>query len=207
MNHYLYLAVWGVLLGEGGQGMLTRCKAGFFFLGIALIAMTGVTSATAEDTLWHVKGVHPKGYLLDIKAVDPDGNRYDVMAIEEEGNAQLLAVKAFVDGRPYPVKVIVSDERNAPVRAIDVKGKNFDLKALTPEGKLLDIMAVRRSGSILHIKVLGMGGRYFGVKAISPDGLMYNVKGIKMTNNRVETMIGNVKVHAHVKAIPPGRFP
>ena len=48
--------------------MLTQHRAGFFFLGIAAM---GATSGMAEDTLWHVKEVHPKDYVLDIKAVPP----------------------------------------------------------------------------------------------------------------------------------------
>ena len=139
---------------------------------------------------------------MDIKAVAADGTMYDIKASQEGDNVHMLEVKAIVDGRRHDVKVVVSDDRYAPVMAINVKGENLDLKAFTPEGKQLDVKAVRRTGTILHIKVLGLGGRFFGVKAISPNGRMYDVKGIKMTKDRVEMLIGNVQIHAHVKALP-----
>jgi ribosomal protein L10 len=124
--------------------VLREWKVGLVCLGIALIAATGMLPAMAEDTLWHVKAVHPKGRLLDIKAVDPDGKLYDVKAIEQEGNVHMLDVKAFVDGRRHPVKVVVSEDRYAPVKALDVRGKNLEIKAVTPEGKQLDVKGVRR---------------------------------------------------------------
>ena len=172
-------------------------------VGIMAGAMVCAPSATAEDTIWHIKGVHPKGYLLDIKAVDADGKRYDVKAIQREGNVHMLDVKSFVDGTEHPVKVVVSDRRQAPVKALGVHGENLELKALTSEGKQLDVRAVRWSGSIVQIKVIGTLGRHYAIKAIAPDGRVYDVKGIKMTNDKIERVIGAVQVHAHVKALPP----
>jgi hypothetical protein len=187
--------------------MLRRPRVWFLALGIVLFALMGVSPAAAEDTFWHVVGIHPKGYTLDIKAVDSEGKLYDIKAIEQDENVHMLDVKALVGDLRQPVKVVVSDDRYAPVQAIDIKGNNLDLKALTPEGKLLDVKGVRRTGSIIHIKVLGIGGRFFAVKAIAPDGRMYDVKGIKMIPDRAEMLIGTVQIHAHVKAIPPAESP
>lgn len=187
--------------------MHRELRVDLFCLGILLIASTAASLAVADDTIWHVKAVHPKGYLLDIKAIDADGKQYDIKAIQQDDNVHMLDVKAIVNGRRQPVKVVVSDDRYAPVQAIDVAGNNLDLKALTPEGRQLDVKGVRRTGSIIHIKVLGIGGRFFGVKAIAPDGRMYDVKGIKMTKARSEMVIGTVQIHAHVKALPPAESP
>lgn len=171
--------------------------------GIMAGAVVCAPSATAEDTIWHIKAVHPKGYLLDIKAVDAEGKRYDVKAIQRDGNVHMLDVKTFVDGKEHPVKVVVSEDRYAPIRALDIHGQHLDIVAITPEGKSLEVKGVRRTGSIIHIKVIGIGGRFFGVKAIAPDGRLYDVKGVKMVKDNTELLIGAVKVHAHVKALPP----
>ncbi|MCP3978667.1 MAG: hypothetical protein GY716_04945 [bacterium] len=176
---------------------------GWLGLGFALFAACTAVPVQAEDTYWHIKGVHPKGYLLDVKAVGAEGKLYDVKGIQRDDNVHMLDVKAFVDGEIKPVKVVVADERYGPVMAIDVAGNNLPLKAITPDGKQLDVKAVRRTGSILHIKVVGIGGRFFGVKAISEDGRLYDVKGIKMLKERAEMLIGTVKIHAHVKGLPP----
>ena len=178
-------------------------RAGVLWVAIFVVAALGTSPAWAEDTFWHVKGIHPKGYFLDIKAADADGNLYDIKAIQQGDNVHMLDVKAIVGDRRVPVKVVVSDSRHAAVQALGIRGSNLDLVAVTPEGKFLPVKAVRRTGSILHIKVLGIGGRWFGVKAISPMGRMFDIKGIKMSTDRVEMMIQSVKVHAHVKALPP----
>ena len=186
------------------EGIVMRRKPHIGFLGLAvfLIATTGTPRASAADTIWHIKGVHPKGHWLDIKAIAPNGKMYDIKAIQQDDNVHMLDVKAIVGAKRYPVKIVVSDDRYGPVMAINVNGRNLPIKALTPEGKRLDVKGVRRTGTIIHIKAIGLGGRFFGVKAISPQGRMYDVKGIKMTKDRVEMMIDNVQIHAHVKAIP-----
>jgi hypothetical protein len=171
-------------------------------LCVAAITAVGMPSAIAGDTLWHVKGVHPKGHLLDVVVVDAEGKTYEIKAIQEDDNVHMLDIKAIVGDDYKPVKVVASDDRYAPVMAIGIDGKNLDLKAVTPDGKMLDVKAIRRTGSILHIKVIGVG-RVYGVKAVSPDGRMYDVKGVKMTPDRVEATIDNVHIHAHAKALPP----
>jgi len=133
---------------------------------VALIFAAGAPAAFAGDTLWHVKGVHPKGHLLDVVVVDAEGKTYEIKAIQEDDNVHMLDIKAIVGDDYKPVKVVASDDRYAPVMAIGINGKNLDLKAVTPDGKLLDVKAIRRTGSILHIKVIGVG-RVYGVKADS----------------------------------------
>jgi len=182
--------------------MRQELRVGLLCLGIVLIASGAASPAVAEDMYWHVKGIHPKGYMLDIKAVDAEGKLYDVKALEQEDNVHMLDVKAIVGDERHPVKVVVSEDRYAPVRALDIGGENLEIKALTPEGKQLDVKGVRRTGSIIHIRVIGIG-RFYAVKAIAPDGRTYDVKGLKMMKSNTETVIGAVRVHAHVKALPP----
>ena len=62
---------------------------------------------------------------------------------------------------------------------------------------------VRRAGNIVDIKVVAPDGSFWGVKAISPEGWVHDVKGVKMTPDRVETTVHGVKIHAHIKALPP----
>ena len=40
---------------------------GFSCLAVFLIAIASTPGVLAEDTIWHIKGVHPKGHWLDIK--------------------------------------------------------------------------------------------------------------------------------------------
>ena len=140
---------------------------------------------------------------MDVNAIDKSGKIHAVKAIEADGNFHLLDIKALVDGKRLPVKVLVSDDKYAPVKAIAEDGTILDIKALTPEGQKLDVKGVSHSGGIIHIKAIGPLGQFYGVKAISPEGRLYDVKGIKMSKDRVETKISGVEVAAHIKAIPP----
>ena len=176
-------------------------------VAIGLLVATsvfGVASARAagDDTIWHIKAVHPEGRLLDVKAIDKQGKIFDVKAFEEDGNRHLLDIKAIVGGKRVPVKVLVSEDKLEPVKAIVDDGTILDIKALTPDGKRLDVKGVKRSGKIIHIKAMGPDGQSYGVKAISPRGHLYDVKGIKMMEDRVETRIHGVDVAAHIKALP-----
>ena len=118
---------------------------------VLIVASLGLTMA-GDDTLWDVKVIRPNGRVLDVKAVDPEGKLYDVKAIEGEDNPYFLDVKAFVDGKPHPVKVVDSNERYAPVMAIDIHGKNLEIRALGPGGKHYDVKGIRQSGSIISLR-------------------------------------------------------
>ena len=62
-----------------------------------------------EEVIWHVKAFHPDGKLLDVKAIDADGHTYDVKSIQNSDQTSILDVKAFVNGRVLPIKMLVSD--------------------------------------------------------------------------------------------------
>jgi hypothetical protein len=185
-----------------GTAMRGRIKTVIRRTGIALIATSVGLAMAGDDTLWDVKVIRPNGRVLDVKAVDSDGKLYDVKAIEGEDNPYFLDVKAFVDGKPYPVKVVDSSERYAPVMAIDIHGKNLEIRALGPEGKHYDVKGIRQMGSIIRLRAIGVA-RNYPISAIAPDGRIFDVKGVKMVAQRVEMVIGSTQIHAHVKALPP----
>lgn len=159
-------------------------------------------SVSAAETIWHIKVIHPEGRLIDVKALDKEGHIFDVKAFEEKGNRHLMDVKALVDGKRMPVKVLVSADKFAPVKTILDGGAVLDIKALTPDGQRLDIKGVARAGNIIHIKAIGPDGKHYGVKAISPSGHLYDVKGVKMLDERVELKLHGIDVAAHIKALP-----
>ena len=90
--------------------------------------------ATPEEVIWHVKAFLPEGKLLDIKALDKEGHIYDVKAFQKEGNLHLMDIKALVDGKKLPVKMLVSDDKYIPVKAIGEDGTIYDIKALKQMG-------------------------------------------------------------------------
>lgn len=152
--------------------------------------------------IWHIKAIHPEGWTLDVKALDKDGNIFDVKAIQDSGQRQLMDVKALMEGKKAPVKILVSDDAYAPVKALGEDGTIYDIKALTPEGERLDVKGVRKSGNITHIKAISKTGDFYGIKAISPEGMLNDVKGVKMSEADQEAIINGVNVHAHIKALP-----
>ena len=66
------------------------------FIGGVLVGMAvlsiGFLPASAQDTIWHVKAVHPQGRFLDVKALDQDGNIHDVKAFETAADAVSIPV-------------------------------------------------------------------------------------------------------------------
>lgn len=174
-----------------------------FLIAGMLAAMSSPRLVSGEGAeIWHIKAVHPEGELLPIKALGKNGEIYDVKAIAESGNRHMLSIKAFIEGKAQPLKVLASDDFYGPVKAIDAEGTIYDVKALTADGEKLDVKAVSRSGSILDIKAIGPQQRYFGVKAISPAGHVYDVKGVKMLDDPIEQEVNGVPIRAHVKALP-----
>ena len=89
---------------------------------------------------WHVKAFHPKAKLLKVKAIDKHGNIHDVKAIQNSDDTSILDVKAFVNGKRLPIKILMNEgNNNLPVKAIDDDGTIIDIKALTDDGRQLDV--------------------------------------------------------------------
>ena len=155
-----------------------------------------------QDLVWNVKAIGRDGHFIDLKALDKAGNIFPVKALCENGNAQVMDIKAFVDGKKLPVKVLVGNDRFSPVKAIGADGTIYDIKCITPEKKILDVKAVAREGNIFHIKAIGADGEQLGVKAISPRGELRDVKGLKFMATDTEMTLNGVAVRAHIKALP-----
>ncbi len=153
------------------------------------------------EIIWHVKAIHPNGYFIDIKALDENGSFYDIKAIQNSDQTTIMDIKALIDGKKIPVKILVSDDKYAPVKAIMDNGTILDIKAITAQGDKLDVKGVGRSGNVTDIKVISKEGLFYGVKAISPKGELNDVKGVKMFNKEIEMNLNGVAVYAHVKAL------
>ncbi len=161
-----------------------------------------IITENSKQIIWHVKAFHPEGRLLDVKAIDKEGNIHDVKSIQDSEQTSIMDVKAFVDGKKLPVKMLVSDNEYLPVKAITDDGTIIDIKALTPEGDKLDVKGVLQSGNIIHIRAITEDGKTYNIEAISPKGWINDVKGIKMLKTPVELTLNGVDVYAHIKAIP-----
>jgi hypothetical protein len=194
--------------------LMTRRIATFLVLFILLMGCKNETpeinitedSSDADknnltEIIWHIKAIHPEGKLLDIKAIGKDGTIFDVKAIQDKNQRSILDIKAFVNGKQLPVKVLVTEDKYMPVKAIDVDGTIIDIKALSADGDMLDVKGVTQSGNIINIKVINKEGEFYGIKAISPNGWVNDVKGIKMNKETVEEVINGVEVYAHIKGL------
>ncbi len=159
----------------------------------------GATATT--EILWHVKAVTPEGRFLDIKAVDAFGTTYEVKAIEKNGQTSFMDIKAYINGKILPVKIIVNKDKYTPVKAIAQDGSVYNIKAIAPNGERLRINGVRRSGNIIHLKAITKNGDEYGVKAISPKGQLNDVKGFKMRIEALEFTMYGSQIYAHVKAL------
>ncbi len=159
-----------------------------------------------NKSIWHIKAINPKGKTINIKALDKKGNIYDVKAIQDANQQSLLDVRAFVDGKKLPVKMLISDDKYTPVKAIGENGTVYDIKAITPEGDKMDVKGISRAGNIIHLKTIHKGVVFYAIKAISPDGKLYDVKGIKMSKEKLESTMNGVKVSAHIKALPQTNY-
>ncbi|MGI9534434.1 MAG: DUF7486 family protein [Thermodesulfobacteriota bacterium] len=172
------------------------------FLSVIVLGLNTLY-VNASETIWHVKAIQTDGKTLDIKAFDKKGMVFDVKAIQEDSNMWIIDVKAIIDGKKVPVKILVSDDKYAPVKAIGSDGTIFDIKAIAPNGDKLDVKGVDQTGNIHAIKVVGPKEQFYSVKAISPMGEVYDIKGIKITDKEIESLINGIPIHAHVKALPP----
>ena len=165
-------------------------------------SLEAVTDTNFETVYWYVKAFNPQGKLLNVMAVDADGHTYEVKAIQDSDQTSVMDVKAFVNDKILPVKVLVSLDKYMPVKAIDEDGTIIDVKAFTEEGEKLDVKGTRQSGNIIHLSVVDKDGLLYNVEAISPKGWINDVKGIKMMKEPIEMVINGVDVYAHIKSIP-----
>lgn len=154
-----------------------------------------------KDIIWIIKAIHPEGESFDIKAIDQEGNLFDINAIQNSDQDSFLDVKAFVNGKKLPVKILVSKDKYAPVKAIDRGGISYDIKAITPEGDKLDVKGIERYGNVVSLKAINKEGEFYSVKAISPTGSLNDVKGIKINIKEKEMTLNGFNVFAHVKAM------
>ncbi len=155
-----------------------------------------------QDIYWNVKAYSHDGQLLRIKAIDDSGKIFDVKAIQTSDDTSVLNVKALVDGKRLPIKLIV--EEGAPyyaVKAIRPDGTLMGVKALTPRGEPLNIKGINRTGNVINLRAITQEGIFFNIVAVSPEGVMNYVKGLKMMDEDQEAIINGVPVFAHVKAL------
>jgi hypothetical protein len=168
----------------------------------ALITLLCAPVTAMAETLWNVEALTPDGTSLEIKAFDKAGRAHEVKAIAEDGDLHLLDIKAFVDGRRLPVKLLPGDDALVPVKAIAEDGTILDVKAVAIDGRELDVKGVGRAGNIFHIKAIGPGDVLFAVKALSPQGFLFDVKGVKLSGERIEGRTNGVDFVANIKALP-----
>lgn len=155
-----------------------------------------------SDIYWYVKAYRPDAKLLDVKAIDTDGNLYDVRAIQTSDDTSILNVKALIDGKQLPIKLIINkDDQFYPVKAVNEKGALVNIKVIAENGEILNIKGVSKSGNIVHLRAITKDSEFYNIIAISPEGKVNAVKGIKMLDTPVDAVIYGVSIFAHVKAI------
>ena len=160
------------------------------------------TEITSE-IFWNIKAYHGEENLLKIKAIDKNGIQYPVKAIQESENTSVLNVKALVDGKRLPIKLIVrGDAQYYPAKVIMDDGTLMDIKAITEDGQILDVKGTSKTGNIIHLRAIDKDYNRYNIIAISPIGDVMAVKGVKMMDTEVEAVINGVRIFAHVKSIP-----
>lgn len=177
-------------------------------IGFLVLSFLFVTSAYSQDSgeenviYWHIKAVFLEAKLMDIKAIDKDGAYHDVKAIQDSHDINLLSVKAFVDGKTLPIKMIISEnDKHYPVKAIDYEGRILDVKAIGEKGEVYEVKGVSRMGSLIEVRAIDEQQGQHDVISISPIHGVNHVKGLKMFSEDVEAVIHGVKIFAHVKSL------
>ena len=179
----------------------------FFSSGYAQISVNKSNhkpeTNVSEDIIWHVKAFRPDAQILKVKAIDKEGNVYDVKAIQAPNSSRsLLNIKAFVNGKKLPVKILPKKKsKYFPIAAITDDGKLLKIIAINDEGNYLEVKGHTKSGNIIYISAITSDGLGYNIIAISPYGEVNNVVGVKMMDTVNEAMVNGVYVYAHVKAI------
>jgi len=157
-----------------------------------------------DDLIWHVKAFRPDAQILNVKAIDKKGNIYDVKAIQpHETSSSVLNVKAIVDGKRLPIKIILpsDNEKYFPLVAINDDGSIMKIVAINDKGKYLEVKGHSKSGNIIHISAITANAMGYNILSVSPFGEVNSVVGMKMLDATEEAVINGVSVYAHVKAI------
>ena len=156
----------------------------------------------AQSTTWPVKAVVKEGKAYPVNVYLENGTAIPLFAIYEAGNDHFMDVKGVHNGEKISIKLVLTDDVLIPVKGITASGVILKVKAEDPDGNILDVKGVSRDGNTLNIAAIDGGGGYIPLKAISPEGVERDVKGVKFLRENVEMKIGDVKVLAHVKALP-----
>lgn len=159
-------------------------------------------SLISQDDVWPVKAVFKDGKTLPVNVYLEDGSAIPLSAIFEAGIDHFMDVKGIHNGEIIPIKLIASNDLLVPVKGISRDGNILNVKAVASSGKILDVKGVSRDGNTLNIAAISEAGKNIPLKAISPDGVERDVKGVKFLGENIEMEIGDIKIIAHVKALP-----
>jgi hypothetical protein len=156
----------------------------------------------SQSATWAVKAVAKGGKAIPVYVYLQDGTPVPVVAIYEAGNDHFMDVKGVHNGEIISIKLIVSNDMLVPVKGVTANGDILEVKAEDSDGKVMAVKGVGRDGNTMEIAAVNEEGRDLLLKAISPGGIERDVKGVQFMDGNVEMEIGDVKVIAHVKAIP-----
>lgn len=156
----------------------------------------------AQSATWSVHAVTNGGKALPVSVYLEDGTEIPVVAIFEEGNDHFMDVKGIHNGKKISIKLVLTNDVLIPVKGVTEDGTILRVKAEDENGKILDVKGVSRDGNTINVAAVRGEGKYIALKAISPEGVERSVKGVKFLGENVEMKIGDVKVLAHLKALP-----
>jgi hypothetical protein len=156
----------------------------------------------AQNSTWAVKAVVKGGEALPVNVYLEDGTPVPVFAVYEDGNDHFMDVKGVQNGKIISIKLVRTNDVLIPVKGISESGDTLKVKAEDSLGNLLDVKGVSRDGNTINIAAVNMEGDYIPLKAFSPEGIERDVKGVKFMIDNVEMDLGDVKILAHVKALP-----
>lgn len=156
----------------------------------------------AQSATWPVKAVVKKGKTYPVNVYLQDGTAIPLFAIYEAGNDHFMDVKGVHNGEKISIKLVLTNDILIPVKGIMPDGTILKVKAEDPDGNILDVKGVSRDGNTINIAAVRGEDNYIPLMVISPTGVERHVKGIKFERENVEMKIGDVKVLAHVKALP-----
>jgi hypothetical protein len=161
-----------------------------------------LNSGITQDVVWPLKAIDGKGDLMPVYAMFEDGTQQPVVAILMEEANHFMDVKVLADGGELAVKLLVSNDYYVPMKAIDSKGNIIDIKAINKNGEVLNVKGVSRIGNTVKVAAIDQFENYIPVKAVSPDGATRDIYGVKFIADNTEMELKEIKVMAHVKALP-----
>lgn len=156
----------------------------------------------SQSEEWPVSAVTKSGKTLPVNIYLEDGTAVPVFAIFRAGNDHFMDVKGVHKGEKISIKLISSKDALVPVKGISKDGDIYKVKAVNENGKILDVKGVSRDGNTLNIAAISPEGKKMPLMAISPEGVERVVKGIKFWGRNVEMEFGDIRIIAHVKALP-----